>query len=237
MTDREVKESLKNAYALPTTEGEKRFIRRYEKRSLQIFDVIKLEYRYMGAKSILSVLALCMISMLVLKTKEKDTIWVISSLIPLFAVIPMIFLSKSEKYGMDELEASCRFSVRFIRLVRMCIVGVFSLGLLLSAGIIMKVLCLFTITEYIAYVTTPYLVSVFFAMLVTRHWHGKENIYGILAVCILSSLVPFVVRMIRQSGILSDASIGVLAGVLLIAIIRESLMYIKESENVSWNLC
>jgi len=236
MTEKEIKEMLKEAYALPSTESGKRFIRRYEKRSLQIFDVIKLEFRYMGAKSILLLLALCMLFMLLVKTNNTDTIWLLSSLLPFFAVIPVTLLSKSERYGMDELEASCRFSLTFIRLVRMCIIGVATLGIFLITGIAMRVLYAFSITDYIVCIITPYLVSDFGAILVTRRWHDKQNIYGILAVCIVSSLVPFVEKIIRQSGILPDAAIVAISGVLLIAVLRESILYIKESENVSWNL-
>lgn len=74
-------------------------------------------------------------------------------------------------------------------------------------------------------------------MLVTRRWHRKENIYGIFAVCITSSLIPFVVKHFRQSGFLSDVAIVVITVTLLIAIIRECIKYVKESENISWNLC
>ena len=138
---------------------------------------------------------------------------------------------------MDEMEASCRFSLRFVRLVRMCIIGVFALVLFLCVGTIMKTLYAFTVIDYIAYVITPYLASDFGAMLVTRRWHSKENIYGIFAACITSSLIPFVVKHFRQSGFLSDVAIVVITVTLLIAIIRESIKYVKESENISWNLC
>lgn len=237
MTDRELKRMIKNAYDLPITENEKSFIRRYEKRSLQIFDVIKLELEYMRLTSILMGAVWGVFIYLAYRMKDTDTMWVCSSLIPFCAVIPIILLSKSERYKMDEIEASCRFSLRFIKLVRMCIIGVFALGLLLGAGIIMKVLYSFTIIDYTVCVITPYLVSDYGAMLVTRRWHGKGNIFGVLAVCIVSSLVPSTVKMFRQTGILPDAVIVAIAGILLVAIIRESLMYIKESENVSWNLC
>lgn len=237
MTDKELKKLLKGAYALQTTESEKRFVRRYEKRSLQTIDVLRLEFRYMGLQSILAGAILCLLCMLMVKMEDTDMMWMLSSLIPLCAVIPMILLSKSERCGMDEMEASCRFSLRFVRLVRMCIIGAFALVLFLCVGTIMKTLYAFTVIDYIAYVITPYLASAFGAMLVTRRWHGKENIYGILAVCILSGLVPFVVKTFMQSGLLSDVAIVMIAAILLTAVIRESIKYVKESEYISWNLC
>ena len=47
MTDKEIMKMLKNAYALPETEKEKHFVRKYEKRSLQISDIIRTEFPYM----------------------------------------------------------------------------------------------------------------------------------------------------------------------------------------------
>lgn len=237
MTDKELKEELKNAYSLQTSAREINFVRRYEKRSLRILEVLKLEFRYMGLQSVLAGVLLCLLCALVVKVENTDMMWTFSSLIPFGALIPLFFLSKSEKYGMDEMEASCRFSLSFIRLVRMCIIGVFTLGLLLGVGIIVKTLCDLTIIDYMACVITPYLTSDLGAMYVTRRWHKKENIYGIFAVCIVSSLVPFVVRLFRQSGLLSDATIVIISAVLLLAVIRESIKYVKESENLSWNLC
>lgn len=237
MTDKDLKKMLKNAYALPATENEKSFIRRNEKRSLRLFDVMKLEFRYMGLSCILAGVVLCLLCLVAVKMNDVDKMWFFSSLIPICAVIPLILLSRSERCGMAEMEVSCRFSLRYIRLVRMCIIGVFALGLLSTIGGIMKALCAVAIIDYIACVITPYLVSDFGAMLVTRRWHGKENIYGILAVCIASSLVPFAVKQFRQSGFLTDTAIVVIAAALLIAVIRESVMYVKESEIISWNLC
>lgn len=233
MTDKELKNMIKNAYALPTTESEKRFVRSYEKRYLQIKDVLKSEFKYMGFKSILSGVILCLIFITVMKMDNSDKMWVISAMIPFCAVIPMVLISRSERYGMDEIEASCRFSLRFLRFVRMFIIGIFTIGLLLSIGIIMKVLSAFTIIEYIACVLTPYLISDLGAMIVTRRWHGNENVYGIFAVCIASSLVPFIVKMLR----LHDTAIVAIAAVIFIAVIRECVKYVKESENISWNLC
>lgn len=237
MRDKELKKKLKNAYSLQVTKSEKNFLRRYEKRTLRLMDVLQLEFRYMGLQSIPAGVLFCLVCALVVKMENMDMIWTFSSMIPFCAVIPMILLSKSERNGMDEVEASCRFSLNFIRLVRMCIIGAFTLGLFLSAGIILKILCDFSIIDYIAGIITPYLVSDLGAMYVTRRWHKKDNIYGIFAMCVASSLVPLAVKLFRQTGVLSDSAIVVISAALLIAVIRESIKYVKESENISWNLC
>ncbi len=237
MTDKEIKKMIKNAYVLEATESETRFVKTHTKRSLQIVDVLKLELRYMGLQSILAGFALCLICLFMVKIENLETMWAFSSMIPFGVMIPMILLSRSERCGMDEMEATCRFSLRFVRLVRMCIIGVFTLVLFMGVGIIMRTRLAITFIDYIVCVITPYLVSDFGAMLVARRWHNKENIYGIFVVCIVSSLIPFVIKLFRQSGFLSDVAIVVITAILLIAVVRESIKYVKESENLSWNLC
>lgn len=68
MTNKELKKRLKNAYKTMPSEREKAFIRKYEKRRMQIFDVLKIEIKYMGLKSFLTGLFLCILLFLTAKS-------------------------------------------------------------------------------------------------------------------------------------------------------------------------
>ena len=236
MTDRELKKMLAAAYTLPETAKEKQFIRRYEKRTLQIPDILRTEFRYMGWQSILTGAILCMIFGAVIKMGNPEMIWAVSALIPVAAVIPVLLLSRSERYGMAELEAASRFSLRFLRLVRMFIIGVFTLGLLLMLGVILRFFSVFTRIDYLMAVVIPYLTSVYGAMLIARKRQGKENVLWILAVCLLGGMLPFAMREIRNAGQLSGMVPAAVTAALFTAAVKECILYVKESENVSWNL-
>ena len=236
MTDRELEKMLAAAYQLPETAKEKQFIRRYEKRTLQIPDILRTEFWYMGRKSILSGVILCMIFGAVIKAGDPEMIWVVSALIPAAAVIPVISLSRSERCGMAELEAASRFSLRFLRLVRMFIVGVFALALLLVLGAILRAFSLFTKIDYMLAVAIPYLAGVYGALLIARKRHGKENVPWIFGICILGGALPSVMKEIRSAGLFSEAAPAAATAVLFVAVVRECILYVKESENVSWNL-
>ena len=225
MTDKEIKMMLKNAYVVPETEKEKKFVRKYEERSLQLSSIIKMEFKYMGLKSILTA-----------GTEDTDMVWVIASFVPACVLTPMVLLSRSERFGMEELEAASRFSLRFIRIVRMFILGIFSLVLLFSVGIILRITATASVMDHMMLVVFPYLVSAYGAMLVTRKWHGKENIFGVLAVCVFGGLLPYAERAIRLSGQSANNIILLLIAMTLGAMFRESKLYVKESENLSWNL-
>lgn len=237
MTDKEIKRMISNAYMLPETDKGRSFVRNHEKRSLRIMDILKVEFRYMGIPSVFSSLFLWVLFLIVSRTRDMDVIWIVSALIPLCAIVPMILLSGSERYGMDELEASSRFSLRYVRLVRMLIIGLFTIGVFGGIGIIMKTISFISCIDYMIFVVIPYLLSDFGAMLVARKWYGKENIFGIIAVCVLGSLIPYGIRMIRNAGRLPDVILVSLTVFLLVAVIGECVLYVKESENISWNLC
>ena len=237
MTDREIKEMLKNAYTLSESQNEKRFVRKYEKRSLQILEIIKLEIRYMGVQSIMSGMVFTVLMWMIAKTENMDLIWAVSSMIPVCAMVPMILLSRSERNGMFELEASTRFSLRFVRLVRMFIVGIITMGLFIALGIVLKAIAILSGEDYLIMVVIPYLVSDLGAMSVTRKWHRKDNVIGIFALCIFCSFLPHAIRGIRIAGQLPDVFIGIVIIMLVALVIRECILYVKESENLSWNLC
>lgn len=237
MRDREIKKLLKEAYVLPETEKEKLFIRKYEKRFLQLSGIIKIELQYMGVKSILAGIILTVLLLTAAKTEDTELVWIFTSFIPMCALVPMALISRSERCGMSEMEAASRFSLRFIRIVRMFVLGLFSTALLLAVGVILRVTSIATVTEQMIFVVFPYLISTYGAMLVTRKWHGKENIFGILVACAFSGLLPFVMRTARLSGQLTGGLFFPVIVLLLGAIVRECMLYVKESEDLSWNLC
>lgn len=235
MTDKELKHMLKNAYDLPSTDSGKRFVRKHEKRSLRIIEILITELRYMGIRSIPAGLLLFALLFVIARTDNIDVVWTISSFVPVCALIPMTFLSRSERFGMEELEAATRFSLRFVRIVRMFIMGIFSMILLLGIGIVLHITSGVSGMEHIIFVVFPYLTSAYGAMVVTRKWHGKENIFGVLAVCMFGGLLPSVIKTIKLSAQLPDGIFLLMIFLLLGAMFRECVLYVKESENLSWN--
>lgn len=235
MTDKELKHMLKNAYDLPSTDREKSFIRKHEKRSLRIIEILITELRYMGIRSVPAGLMLFALLFVIARTDNIDVVWMLSSFVPVCALIPMTFLSRSERFGMEELEAATRFSLRFVRIVRMFIMGIFSTILLLIIGIALYVTSGISGTEHVVFVVFPYLASAYGSMVVTRKWHSKENIFGVLAVCMFGGLLPSVIKAMELAAQLSDGVFILMIFLLLGAMFRECVLYLKESENLSWN--
>ena len=106
MTDKEIKKMLSNAYSTNESIKGKKFVNNHEKRSRRILDVFKIELRYMGLQSVVAGLILCLLFLIVAHMNDINFMWTMSSLIPICAALPIFLLSKSERYGMDELEAA-----------------------------------------------------------------------------------------------------------------------------------
>lgn len=237
MTDKTIKEMLKNAYAISETEKGKVFVRKFEQRSLNLSEIIKLEFRYMGVKSFLAGVVLTVLLLIAAQMGDIDMMWTFTAFIPMCALIPMLLISRSERFGMNELEAASRFSLRFIRVIRMCILGIFSMAILLTADIILRATAIATFSEQMIFLVFPYFISTYGAMLVTRKWHGKENVFGVLAVCASAGLLPFVIKPVMLPGEIPDGFFLLALTLLLVALTRECMLYVKESEDLSWNLC
>lgn len=237
MTDRELKNALKNAYIVETSEREKAFLTKYEKRSMQIFDVLRIELKYMGVKNFCAGLFWCIVLFLVARLGEAQFMWILSSALPMCVLIPLIAIGRSERYGMGELEASSRFSLRFLRMTRMLILGFFGLILISVTSLVLREFIKLSPVMTVCFVGFPYLVNVWGCLLVTRKWNAKENLYGCMGITCISCLMPFVAHQMELMKAIEPAYVPLAMIVVLVVTVKESILYIRESEDFTWSLC
>lgn len=237
MTNRDLKEMLKTAYNLQETNSEKNFIKKHEKRSLNTLSIINIEFRYMGIKNILAGICLCVFLFLCAKKRDLSFMWAISSFIPFATLIPLIAMGRSERFKMNELEATSRFSLRYIRMVRIAILGIFSSITLLISSIIFKSIFSVSFTDIFLNIAIPYFLSIWGGLVITRKWHSNENILAIAGVSLLNSIFPIIVREVEKVFNISTYFVLILTVFVVIATVKECFIYVKESENLSWSLC
>lgn len=237
MTDKELKRLINsNAYALPETESEKSFIRINSRRSNQLWEIIMTEFRHMGIYSLLAGLLLCGILFWASKTCDMEIMWTISSISPAASLIPMLLLAKSEWYGMSELEMACRFSLSFIRMARMVILGAMSF-LIIFLELFITVGSLYSnVLEIVMYMLIPYFVCICGGLSITRKCHGKKGAYGVVATNLMSAFLPTLIRDIQKTEVVPGFVYAVVLAILTAAIISEGKKYINERNELSWNL-
>ena len=236
MTDKELKQLMKNAYILSESDKSQRFIKEHEKRSRQLADVIKNEFHYMGIKSILAGLVICGLFMAVAVKGDENMMWIMSSMLPICSLIPLIHILRSGRYGMCELEAASRFSLKFIRLIRMFILGIFSSVVILGGSIFLRKIWICGMLDIVIYMLFPYFVSIWGSLFIARKWRGKESEVGVPLICIATGFLPTIIRELRNVHITPDYMYMILSVMIMVAAVRECIEFMNERSDLSWNL-
>ena len=237
MFDRDLKTSLKTAYSIEPSEAEKLFIKKHEMRKLNLSEVISLEFKYLGMKNIIAGIVLCAIFFIIARCRSTQFMWVFSSGLTLFGLLPVSMIGISERYGMAELESGCRFSYEFLKSVRELMFGAIGLVLVIVAGVMMSLSIGINALQTICFIAIPFLMNVSACIFITRKWHAKESLYGCTAITLVICLLPIIVQNTNVLQKTEPMYLITLLVVLLLVTVKQSVLYVKESENVVWNLC
>lgn len=228
MTDKKLKQLLKSAYSLPESDNSREFLKEHEKRTCRLLDVIKNEFRYMGFKSILAGIFLLGLFIAIKRNGDENMTWVISSIVPISSILPVMFILSSKKFGMCELEAASRFSLRFIRLIRMFIMGMFSSAVISCGGFFLRGIWLHGMLDILMYMFLPYFVSVWGCLLFARKWHRKESCIGVPMICIVTGFLPTIIREIRNVSLMPDYIFVILVVILMVMVVKECIEFVNE---------
>lgn len=237
MTNRELKKLLKTSYRFSPSNSERSFIREHEQSSMQLLTIIKTEFRFMGWKSAFSGLVLLLVMIGISKGDVNDVTWFISGMLPLAGLLLLAMIGSSERYKMDELEASCRFSLHFVRMVRMLIIGVLSLGIIMIGTLIAEKSIEGSFMSILCCISIPYLINVFSCLLITRKLHRSDDILFCAGATGISCMVPLMIKMMNLNGLMGHRGLALITVIIFALTVRESVIYIKEGEKLTWNLC
>lgn len=235
MNDKEIKRALKNAYKITPTDSENDFLRKYGKRSTRLWDILLTEFRYMGVQSLISAALLIAVFFLITRFDNLETTWFVSGALPILALILTSGLGRSERYGMQELEGASRFSLRFVKSVRMFILGITTLLLIVAISVLLSGKTDCNLFVLIGVVGTPYMISVFGNLLITRRWHARENIIGCFAVALLSCVLPVLMKKAISLNVIEPFVITIVFAAVTALAVRESVLYTREREDFAWN--
>lgn len=238
MKNSELKRLIKSAYSIEASRKNE-FIKNYQRRELNYRELLRVQLQYMGAQ----LTAICgyALAMLLgsLANIDVKLAKIVAVLAPLAALFALTGLGKSEKYGMEEIEMSSRFSLRTITIIRLAIIGIAGLAIMLAASCALSAVTGMNLFVSFAAAGVPYLITTFLCMLLIRRWHSPKNIYGCVVIA-----AGVCAAMFGGIDILERCCAGLyrsaLSGVLLISAgltAVEVCAYIRESEELQWNLC
>lgn len=115
-------------------------------------------------------------------------VWVISAFIPLLAVLTAAEISRSDIFGMSEIEAGCRFALPQVIGARMIILGVCNFAVIAAAAVILGIFSPFSIAKSALYILTPYVLVNGISLVIFGRVRGQDGVYLSAAAALAVSL-------------------------------------------------
>lgn len=115
-------------------------------------------------------------------------VWIISALIPLLAVLTAAEISRSDIFGMSEIEAGCRFALPQVIGARMIILGICNFAVIAAAAVISGIFSPFGIARSALYILTPYVSVNGISLAIFGKVRGQDGVYLSAAAALAVSL-------------------------------------------------
>lgn len=129
----------------------------------------------------------------VIPYRETALLWVLSSLTPLLAVLTAAEISRSDIFGMSEIEAGCRFALPQVIGARMIILGICNFAVIAAAAVISGVFSPFGIAKSALYVLTPYVSVNGISLAIFGRVRGQDGVYLSAAAALAVSLAGVII--------------------------------------------
>lgn len=119
-------------------------------------------------------------------------IWIMSALIPFLAVLTASEISRSDVFGMSEIEASCRFALPQVMGARMIILGVCNFAVISAVTVITGIFSPFGIAKSALYILMPYVFVCGVSLAVFDKTRGQDGVFISAAAALAVSLAGII---------------------------------------------
>lgn len=239
MTNREMKKMIREAYHVEPLD--RKFAAKYQKREMNMFDLLWQQAEHIGKlNAIIAVIIIAAFIMYIQVEEVEDpyTLARVSAMIPVIGVVALAGVNRSEKYGMDELEMSTRFSLRTVKLARLVVVGIVDVVVLGIAAAAIDIQGQIGPAQAVMLVMLPYLATAWGCLAITRKIHSRRDIYACWG---WAACIAFICGVSDEEVAWSSVITGgtgtlvIFAGLIVLIGIEISRMI--KGENIEWNLC
>lgn len=237
------KKQLKGLYQTPEPQRKTAFLQElnYPKATLREFVLTQAGYirNYVWILSVVLVCGAVMIGTQMPNDMEIfPMLYCLSAIMPVLALLLVLETSRSEMYGMDELEQTAKHNLPEVLLVRMgsvAAVDFILVGMAVPAVVRYDGLGVFRVAVYLL---VPYLSTCFLALGIQRRKRGRESVwYSIVASVFICMLMLFSQlwkgMLYEEKKFLFWVIALLLLGVMLVIQIKEMR---KNREEYRWNL-
>lgn len=177
-----VKKELCEAFSPPEPKGKEKFLNAlpYPKLSFSQFVFSQIKYirkRVWVVSAMIVAAAICTVCFKNPKYIGLPAVWIIFSLTPFLAMLTASEISRSNIYGMTELETACRFSLPQLTGVRTLILGVTSFAVIAALTVISGIFTPVGIAKAGIYILAPFLLVNGISLSVFSRFKGHEGGY------------------------------------------------------------
>ena len=235
--DKKIKKAMSYVYRAPEPVRKKAFLKKYRRRELGRRDFLLTQAGYIRWWVWTASVLLFGGVLWLASRRDRQTVWVAAALTPFLALLIVVENGKSRFYGMEELELSCRMSLRTVALARMLILGLFHLllfGLLIPVTAAWGAVGLFRAALYLL---TPYLLTAALGMDLTRRCRGQEGLLACGGAAALVSALGLLAGTGSQKLYLPEF-LPWWGGALAIGLAAAALelhVQLKKTEGSRWN--
>ncbi len=234
---REMKAYLQEAFTAPEPVRKEAFLKSTIPVQISTFDFMKTQISYIRKRVwVVSVLIFALGIMSVCYW-EKESIWMISSLVPFIALCAVTESARSATYGMSELEMSTRFSLKDVTLARMVSIGVVHFVILGCLIPISGATALLPLIKNGVYLLIPYLLTSMLGLMMVRKIRDRGSIYACMGSAVLVSFLcaytrDFLAWMYEEKYFIWWC---ILTVYLLVKVAKEYKKMIYQTEDYAWN--
>ena len=235
--DKKIKRALSDVYHAPEPIRKRAFLKKYRRRELGRRDLLLTQAGYIRWWVWVASVLLFGGVLWLASWRDSQTVWAAAALTPFLALLIVVENGKSRFYGMEELELSCRMSLRTVALARMMILGLFHFLLLGMLVPMIAVWGTIGLAQAGVYLLTPYLLTAALGMELTRRCRGRDGLLACGGAAALVSglgLLPAFRRPVLYRREYLPLW-GVALAVAVIATVVEINLNFNKTEELQWN--
>ncbi|MCM1167971.1 MAG: hypothetical protein NC299_02880 [Lachnospiraceae bacterium] len=186
-----IKKALRGAFTPPEPQNKGKFLKSLRYPKMTYFEFILSQICYIRKRvwifsTILMLIALG--SVRLIPQNEMYAIWIIAAFIPFLALLTTTEISRSNIFGMSEIESACRFSLPQLAGARMIILGVCNFAVIAVIVISFGVFLPQNILKTALYIFTPYITVNGISLVILNKFGGADGVYFSAAATIGVSL-------------------------------------------------
>lgn len=190
----DMKAVLEEAFAAPEAKHKKEFLQSVRQPQISTFEFMRLQASYIRKRVWLVSVLILVMAVMSAGFVGKDSIAVISAMIPFIALCAVAESARSEVYCMAELEMASRFSLRSIMLARLGMIGGFHVLILCVLVPFVGKSALLPFAQVGVYLSIPYLLTSILGLVAVRKVHGKEAIYLCMGISVVMSFLNLTLK-------------------------------------------